>query len=130
MTDTQNTLEHLNITVSNPAKTAKLFCTIFDWQQRWAGPALDDGTTIHVGGENSYLALYSHSESNTHHEDNYKTVRNLNHIGIVVDDLALIEKRIIVLGLKPFNHREYNPGGKRFYFSIDDDIEVEVTSYN
>lgn len=129
MSKKQNIIEHLNITVSSPEKTAKLFCTIFDWKIRWSGPSLDNGTTIHVGGENSYLALYSHSESNIPHVNEHTTVRNLNHIGIVVNNIAEIEHKVLAQGLTPFNYREYIPGAKCFYFKVDDDIEIEVVCY-
>jgi hypothetical protein len=46
----------------------------------------------------------------------------------VVEDLDLIEKRVIAAGFAPYNHGDYEPG-KRFYFNDHDDIEYEVVSY-
>jgi len=52
-------LEHVNVTVSNPEKTADLLRDLFNWQIRWSGDSINGGKTIHVGSEGSYVALYS-----------------------------------------------------------------------
>ncbi|MBX2847588.1 MAG: VOC family protein [Acidiferrobacterales bacterium] len=122
-------VEHINVTVSNPKLVAEVLCQIFTWHIRWSGDALDNGTTIHVGTDESYLALYSHPEMTINSELDYKTVANLNHIGIVVDDLDAIEEKVLAAGFKPFSHRDYEPG-RRFYFLMHDDIEIEVISYS
>lgn len=120
-------LEHINLTVSDPDKTATLFCQLFDWHIRWAGPAKDQGYTVHVGSTSSYLALYA-ATSLFKGTGSYKHIGHLNHIGIMVDDLLLAEERIIKQGYTPFNHADYEPG-KRFYFMLSDEIEIEVISY-
>ncbi|MEM6653029.1 MAG: VOC family protein, partial [Pseudomonadota bacterium] len=30
-------LEHVNLTVTDPDKTAEMLCDLFDWRIRWAG---------------------------------------------------------------------------------------------
>jgi len=52
-------LEHANLTASNPDAMAAILCDIFDWQIRWSGEAMDNGYTVHVGGDNSYIAIYT-----------------------------------------------------------------------
>ena len=52
-------LEHVNITVSDPDRTASLLGTLFDWKVRWSGPAKDGGYTVHVGSDDDYLAIYT-----------------------------------------------------------------------
>ena len=123
------TLEHVNITVSDPHKTAEMMCRLFDWQIRWQGPSAVGGYTIHVGGEDSYLAIYSLGNGKTDKADNtYSTIGGLNHLGIVVDDLDAAEDRIKAAGYKTHNHGDYEPG-RRFYFDNSDGIEIEVVSY-
>lgn len=122
-----NTLEHINITVSDPDSLAELLCRIFDWRIRWAGAAKDDGYTVHVGSESSYLALYTHKEVQSQAQS-HTTLNHLNHIGITVDELDNVEERIKQLGLATFNHGDYEPG-KRFYFMLEDNLEIEVISY-
>ena len=52
-------LEHVNITVRDPQATAELYCKLFGWKIRWKGDSIHNGTSLHVGGENSHVALYS-----------------------------------------------------------------------
>ena len=125
-------VEHVNLTVSNPDQIAKQLSEIFGWQTRWSGTSLDGGYTVHVGEKddgNSYLALYTHNKHKENKARNHLYNANLNHIGILVSDLDQIEQRVLGLGLKTLNHADYEPG-RRFYFYIDGDIEIEVISYH
>lgn len=123
-------LEHVNVTVTNPERTAALLCQLFDWQVRWQGPSQMGGHTYHVGSPDSYVAVYSYdgkpasAQSDTGH-----LLGGLNHIGVLVEDLDAIEQRVIAAGFKPYNHMDYEPG-RRFYFNDADDIEYEVVCYN
>lgn len=51
-------LEHANITVSDIERTSRLLQDLLGWEERWRGPALNGGETIHVGEEFSYIAVY------------------------------------------------------------------------
>jgi catechol 2,3-dioxygenase-like lactoylglutathione lyase family enzyme len=125
---TQNTLEHVNVTVSDPDKTAAVLCNLFDWKVRWQGGAKDGGYTVHVGNHDAYVAIYSPRREVSDPPASYLTRGGLNHIAIVVDDLDEIEKRVAAVGYKPHNHGDYEPG-RRFYFHDDDGIEFEIVSY-
>lgn len=114
------TLEHVNITVSDPTRTAAMLSDLFGWKVRWEGPAKLGGRTIHVGTDNAYLAVYTNGSA--------PKMGRLNHVGIVVEDLDAVERRVVKAGLTPFNHGDYEPG-RRFYFLDGDDIEFEVVSY-
>jgi lactoylglutathione lyase len=124
----QAVLEHVNITVSEPEKTAALLCNLFDWKIRWQGPAKLGGYTVHVGGDDDYLAVYSYPPAGPGQTSAYTAAGILNHVGIVVQDLDSVEKRVIEAGFTPYNHGDYEPG-RRFYFNDHDDIEYEVVSY-
>ena len=121
-------LEHVNVTVSDPIATANMLCALFDWQIRWQGPSIYGGQSVHVGGADSYIALYSGKQSNNPTDNSYNTAGGLNHIGIVVDDLDAAEARVVAAGFTPNSHADYEPG-KRFYFDAHDKIEIEVVSY-
>ena len=120
-------LEHVNITVRNPRKTAQLYCNLFGWKIRWQGEAIHKGTTLHVGNENSYVALYSKGDFEVA-DDSYSLVGGINHIAVVVDDLDAVEARVKAAGLVPRSHADYEPG-RRFYFDDEDAVEVEVVMY-
>lgn len=121
-------LEHLNVTVSDPKETASILQDLFDWKVRWEGSAKDNGYTVHIGEDDTYLALYSPNKTLKKIDNSYTTVSGLNHIGVVVDDLKATENRVINCGFKPHNHADYEPG-ERFYFDGPDGIEFEVVSY-
>ncbi|PIV81527.1 glyoxalase [bacterium CG17_big_fil_post_rev_8_21_14_2_50_64_8] len=121
-------LEHVNITVGDPQATAELLCRIFGWKIRWSGPAIHDGLTYHVGGENSYIAVYSLGGSGAA-GNSYATLGGLNHVGVVVEDLDAVEAKVKATGLTPHSHADYDPG-RRFYFDDPDGIEYEVASYS
>ena len=120
-------LEHVNVTVSNPERAARLMEELFGWQVRWKGAARNGGHTIHVGSKEHYLALYTGRDV-TYTADDFAKGRPLNHVGIEVDDLDATEARVVAAGLKPFGHDTYDPG-RRFYFLDPDGIEYEVVSY-
>ena len=120
-------IEHVNVTVSNPERAARLMEELFGWQVRWKGPARDGGHTIHVGSKEHYLALYTGRDVGYTAAD-FAKGRPLNHVGIEVDDLDATEGRVVAAGLRPFGHDNYDPG-RRFYFLDPDGIEYEVVSY-
>jgi catechol 2,3-dioxygenase-like lactoylglutathione lyase family enzyme len=117
-------LEHVNITVQDPAAAARLMEDVFGWKVRWEGPALAGGHTVHVGSADHYLALYAPSGGGRA----FPKGQPLNHVGIEVDDLDAVEARVREAGLTPVNHADYHPG-RRFYFHDTNGIEFEVVSY-
>lgn len=120
----QGTLEHVNITVGDPERSSMLLQRLCGWHERWRGPSLLGGWTIHVGGERDYLAVYTRGED----RGRFAKGAPLNHVGLLVDDLDEAEQVVIAAGLEPFNHADYEPG-RRFYFLDWDGIEFEVVSY-
>jgi hypothetical protein len=92
-------LKHLNIIVSDPDKTAAWMYEVFDWPVPWQGPALGSGRSVHVGSEASYVALYCSNEAIDAAPDSYHCLSGLNHIGVVVADLDLVEAQVRKAGL-------------------------------
>ena len=119
-------IEHVNLTVSQPERSAQLFQDLFGWHIRWQGPARDGGISIHVGDDTNYLAVYA--EPGKGAGRGWEKGVPLNHVGIQVDDLDAVEQRVIAAGLVPFSHGDYEPG-RRFYFFDWDGIEFEIISY-
>lgn len=122
-------LEHTNLTVSDPKATAAWMCDLFGWHIRWQGEAKDNGYTVHVGTQDSYLALYAPSRAARPGPSTYVTIGGLNHIGVQVDDLDAVEARVKAAGFVPTNHADYEPG-RRFYFDDSEGIEIEVVEYS
>ncbi len=126
---TSTFLEHVNATVSDPTKTAKMLCDLFGWNIRWEGDSIHNGHSVHVGSDTSYIALYRPPEITAKNYENYYTIGGLNHLGIVVDDLEGVESRVKAFGFETYSHADYEPG-RRFYFHDADGIEYEVINYD
>jgi catechol 2,3-dioxygenase-like lactoylglutathione lyase family enzyme len=120
-------IEHVNVTVTDPERAARLMGSIFGWKIRWQGQAQKGGNTIHVGTDEHYVAVYT-DPNRTYSEQDFTKGRPLNHIGVEVDELDETEARVVAAGLIPFSHGDYEPG-RRFYFLDPDGIEYEVVSY-
>jgi glyoxylase I family protein len=124
---THAAIEHVNLTVRSPEQTAEMLADLFGWHIRWRGPGGINGRTIHVGSDSHYLAVYAGPEDHGASVGFQKGLP-LNHVGILVKDLDAVEASVIARGLTPFNHSDYTPG-RRFYFFDPDGIEYEVISY-
>ena len=122
-------LEHANITVADPDAAAALFERLFGWQVRWAGSAINGGHSVHVGARDSYLAFYRPSGVLSEAGESYTTVGGLNHVGLVVDDLDVMQARIEAAGFVTHSHADYEPG-RRFYADLLPGLEVEVIAYD
>ncbi len=121
-------LEHANLSVTRPDRSAELFKQLCGWEERWRGESKLGGNTIHVGEPGNgagYLALYT----GDHVTGDYSKGQPLNHVGVLVDDLKAAEVVVVAAGLEPFGHDNYDPG-ERFYFFDWDGIEFEVVSYS
>ncbi len=118
-------LEHVNISVTDPERSAALLQSLLGWKERWRGDSMMGGHTIHVGDSHDYIALYT----NTNVKGEYSKGHPLNHVAFTVDDLDAAEKIVVDAGLEPFGHDDYEPG-KRFYFFDWDGIEFEVVNYD
>ena len=121
---TQARIEHVNLSVTDPHRSAALLQKLCGWTIRWEGPAMNGGYTVHLGRDDAYLALYSNAEV----RDHYRTGLTLNHVGLEVDDLDGALALVRGEGLEPYHLSDYEPG-RRFYFRDADGIEFEVVSY-
>lgn len=118
-------LEHVNISVTDGERSARLLERLTGWHRRWEGPSLDNGRSIHLGDDQAYVAIHTSPRI----AGNFVKSVPMNHIGIAVDDLAAAEDVVVAAGLKPFDHGQYDPGPASFYFLDWDGIEFEVVCY-
>jgi len=123
-------LEHVNLTARDPLAFAKVLDTLFDWKIRWQGKAINNGYSVHVGDNASYLAIYAPpGDLGAAAPLSYETVGGLNHLGVVVDDLDATEVKVKAAGYRTHSHADYEPG-RRFYFDGPEGVEIEVVSYS
>ena len=124
-TRAQGRLEHANISVTDPERSAALLLDLLGWKERWRGPSMNNGRTIHVGSGDHYIALYTGG----HVKGGYEKGAPLNHLAFAVDDLDAAEQVVTRHGLTPFSRGRYDPGPESFYFFDWDGIEFEVVRY-
>ncbi|MCA0920620.1 VOC family protein [Pseudooceanicola nanhaiensis] len=121
-------LEHANVTVTDPDATAAWLVEVFGWHIRWQGPSKDKGRSVHVGTDDSYIALYTRADAVQTGLSSYDTVGMLNHLAVFTDDIDAVEAKVTAAGFTPGNHADYAPG-RRFYFHDRDGLEWEVASH-
>lgn len=124
-------LEHINLTVPDPERTAKWMCDLFGWKVRWKGEAINGGFTVHVGSDDQYLAVYTGpgGEPQAPVHTSYAQIAGLNHVGVIVDDLDEVREKVSAQGYEPGEEYDYEPG-RRFYFRDENNIEFEIVSYS
>ena len=123
-------LEHVNLTARDPLAFAGVLDALFGWKIRWQGRAMNNGYSVHVGSDDSYLAIYSPpGDLNVSAPLSYETAGGLNHLGVVVDDLDATEAKVQAAGFRTHSHADYEPG-RRFYFDGPEGVEIEVVSYD
>ena len=88
-----------------------------------------NGFSTHVGSEVDYLALYQTKTTTCGTRSSYSKQGELNHVGIVVENLAVVEAAVRAEGYEPHSHQDYEPG-ERFYFSDENEIEYEIIAYD
>ncbi len=121
-------LEHVNFTAPDPDAVAEELVALFGWHVRWAGAAIGNGRSVHVGTDDRYLAIYSGANPEEPAQSSYATRGGLNHIAVVVKDLDAVEAHVRDRGYTPRSHADYEPG-RRFYFDGPAGVEFEVVSY-
>ena len=121
----QARIEHVNLTVSDLDRSIALFEELCGWHVRVRDMHGVRGEFAHVGGEDTYLALWADGGDYSGQQKG----KPLNHVGIEVADLAAAERTVLDAGLDTFSHGKYEPGPRTFYFFDWDGIEFEVVSY-
>lgn len=119
-------VEHVNITVNDVGRTIEFLATAvpdFKLRHRQEEP---DRTWAHFGSDDSYIALTSWKEPSTDRP------HGLNHIGMVVEDIEAVQKRLLDAGYpRGFENGEIvrHPHRLRLYFLDHDRNEYEFVQY-
>ena len=119
-------IEHVNLTVSNLARSLEFYRRLFGWDVRWQGTTTGGTPAAHLGDERCYIALFEAPKAGRWAID-YEAV-GFNHFGVVVDDIEIMKQRLDELGAEHGDEQDYEPG-RRIYFTDPDGIEVELVQY-
>ncbi len=120
-------LEHANITVNNLDQAIHFFNTAFpSWEIRGGGES--NKKWIHMGTENTYMAINEKVEESTAKAHNYYKV-GINHLGFVVENVDEIADRLLEAGYKRNYERTAEEFRIREYFLDTDGNEFEFIQY-
>ncbi|ELM6650732.1 TPA: VOC family protein [Vibrio parahaemolyticus] len=125
-------IEHLNITVPDiDAALAFLAIVAPDFKVRKDVKSPDRHRWTHVGNKQSYFALQEPHLDSLSPKDFQKTYKNygVNHIGLVVNDLEVIENRLIEQGYRRGILAPEETFRKRAYFFDKAGFEWELTEF-
>ena len=116
-------LEHANFYVSDLDEAVRFITTaVPEFQFRGCG--INNGTRwLHMGTASSYLALNESGDSQLIH------ATKLNHIGLVVDDVAATKARLLEAGYTEGFVAEPDENRLRLYFLDRDGLEWEFVQY-
>lgn len=120
-------VEHANITVSNIDDAVQFIQTaIPEFKERHRGQT--NYRWCHIGTDDSYIALQEVVAREQTDRSPYLDV-GINHIGIVVDDVDRVQKRLLAAGYEQNDIGEDNPFRKRVYFYDASGVEWEFIEY-
>lgn len=122
---TTATINNIKLSVFDANETAHRLCGIFGWKIKWSEKTKNNKESIHVGNESSMLSIFSLGKTTKAECRVNNSQPGVNHIGILVDNLAEVENRINALGYKTYAY-ENNAHGSRFFFLDSNNIEFEV----
>ncbi len=124
-------LEHFNVTVPDiDASISFIKVIAADYEVRKDEVSDRGYRWVHIGNEESYIAL---QEPHPGFESMapLETYRNhgVNHIGLIVEDAAKIEKKLLDKGFKPNGPMIVETHRKRLYFYDQAGFEWEMVEY-
>ncbi len=90
-------LEHVNVTVPDPAASAALFCRLFGWHIRWQGPGMTTGRTVHVGDDQSYVALFTYGDARRSQEESFSVIHDQYQLDYRRGDAPLSPREVPAL---------------------------------
>ncbi len=121
-------VEHANITVKDLDATVKFLSTaIPEFQVRHQG--FNTKRWCHIGTQQSYIAVQEVEPKPQQHVSRTPYFDlGVNHVGLVVEDVAQIEQRLTAAGYRK-NMYEDEGYRKRLYFFDGDGLEWEFIEY-
>lgn len=126
-----SSLEHVNITVPDIDEAIKFLKTVaLDFHVRIDKKPPGSFRWAHIGNNEYYFALQEpHIDSVA--EESKQTYKNygVNHIGIVVDDISVVEGRLLEAGYKRGISTPTEKYRKRLYFYDGFGFEWELIEY-
>lgn len=123
-------LEHANLSVRDVDGAIRFLLTAFpEFEVRHEGLNANGRRWVHVGDNNSYIALMQATQEPQSPGSPYDGTPRVNHLAYEVDDVAAIEKRLAAAGYQDTTVPNAHPYRKRIYFNDAEGNEWEFVEY-
>jgi len=123
-------LDHANLIVRDLDRMTRFLQTAFpDFRVRGGGTSLDGARWVHVGTENTYIALSEATKDAREPWHPYAGKPGLNHLGFEVDDAEAVRERLAAAGYQDSTVPNAHPARRRVYFYDDEGNDWEFVQY-
>jgi catechol 2,3-dioxygenase-like lactoylglutathione lyase family enzyme len=123
-------LDHANLTVRDLDETIRFLCTAFpDFRIRGEGETWTGARWVHVGNDDTYLALQQCRSEPAEPWVPYGGKPGTNHLGFEVDDADALRARMRAAGYEDTTVRNRHPFRRRVYFHDREGNDWEFVQY-
>ncbi len=123
-------LEHANLCVRDVDGMIRFLQTAFpDFRIRFDGPGERSERWVHVGTDETYIALYQSTAQPERRWAPYKGLPGVNHLAYVVDDVDALRERLLSAGYEDSTVPNKHPYRKRVYFFDAEGNDWEFIQY-
>jgi catechol 2,3-dioxygenase-like lactoylglutathione lyase family enzyme len=123
-------LEHANLCVHDIDAVIRFLMTAFpDFQIRRDATEPDGSRWVHVGTNETYIALVQAAREETRGGTPYKGRPGLNHLAYEVDDVEALRARLRAAGYRDSTTPNSHPYRKRVYFHDPEGNDWEFVQY-
>jgi catechol 2,3-dioxygenase-like lactoylglutathione lyase family enzyme len=123
-------LEHANLTVRDIDAVVGFIVTAFpEFRLRHDGIGADGNRWVHVGTDDTYLALSLAARDTAPQAPPYQGHAGLNHLAYEVDDVDAVRARLRAAGFLESGLADAHPHRRRVYFYDPDGNDWEFVQY-
>ena len=123
-------LEHANVHVREIDAIVKFLATALpDFRIRHDGTDEDARRWVHVGNDDTYIALYEATAEPAEPWVPYAGRPGVNHLGYAVDDVEAVRQRLAAAGYVETTVGNDHPYRRRVYFNDPEGNDWEFVEY-
>ena len=123
-------LEHANLTVRDIEGIIRFLQTAFpEFRVRAEGKSRDGSRWVHVGTNETYIALSPASGEAEKRWAPYRGLPGVNHLGYEIDDAEALRRRLKSAGYRESTPANAHPHRKRVYFYDSEGNDWEFVQY-
>jgi catechol 2,3-dioxygenase-like lactoylglutathione lyase family enzyme len=124
-------LEHANLIVRDLEEMVRFLKTAFpDFHIRGEGGTAAGDRWMHVGNDETYVALNTATRAPAEPWQPYGGAPGLNHLGYEVDDVEAVRLRLQAAGYRDSTYPNAHPHRKRVYFYDAEGNDWEFVQYS